>query len=275
MTSNKKEEDEEEEEEDTTIPTSLYETFRWMVNEHRFRDLDALMIQQGIRSYEQIVDRMTHTTLLHDVCLAADLLAFTRIISKYSNLEMLDINIRTPLHCAAIGGNLHIVDYLIKRGCNTTCRDSLGFSIYNEVCMRGYAKIRDYLMERRDPCFLEELSDSEKDPVSCMIKNREFKVAYALAKNGNIINFVVAKHAIFLYHVICDGVEGMMLFRILILLLKNETVGLLAEYMATKSFSFNPKIEAGMKQFIAHPYLFMRNSRIMFSQFLKQRGAYY
>lgn len=54
---------------------------------------------------------------------------------------------RSPLHIAAVRGNLTIVQHLVNHGCEIDTKDNFSFTPFSLACLRGHLAIIQYIMD--------------------------------------------------------------------------------------------------------------------------------
>ncbi|CAF4120098.1 unnamed protein product [Adineta steineri] len=89
-------------------------------------------------------------TLLHCACKKGyfDLVKWF-VEERHANLDLVDINLNTPLHLAAYGGYEKIVDYLLSKGANSILINRWGMTAEQEGIVHG-TKIKELFQAMRD-----------------------------------------------------------------------------------------------------------------------------
>ena len=95
-----------------------------------------------------IMDESWPQDELLKACEAGDIVSVKRIVEDGSNesARLFDALPTTPLHCAALGGHLEIVRYLVEeKACDVTCGDDFGSTPFIHAALGGKLDTVKYL----------------------------------------------------------------------------------------------------------------------------------
>ena len=124
--------------------TNAY-TIRWPLQEDQLSFDDY----HGYSGYDD-----THVSELHLAASNGLMDVVTEQVAEYNcDINTKDAEGRTPLHYAARGGKLDVVQYLIEKGGDPMAKDDLDYTPLHFACLNRYAHVVQYLLStgRADP----------------------------------------------------------------------------------------------------------------------------
>ena len=120
---------------------------------------------------------------LHIAALNGQLAIVKHLISLGENIDCKSINDETPLYAASQNGHLEVVKYLISKGANIDCKTVEYVTPLNIASQKGYLDIVKYLI-------LQEANIESKD-----IQNKTPLLSALLNGHINIVQYLISQGA--------------------------------------------------------------------------------
>ncbi|XP_062603788.1 ankyrin-3-like [Saccostrea cucullata] len=144
----------------------------------------------------------TNETILHIACLYAKYEMCQYILSQYPYmLKVVDANERNAAHCAAVGGDIRILQLLANKSFPVTAITKTKYTILHIACLHAKYQLCQYILSQYSN-ILEVVDTNGWNAAHCAAQGGHVRILQLLVDNGLSVS-ETTKHNLTVLHIAC------------------------------------------------------------------------